>query len=270
MNLAYNCVSQLNIMNNKNDTYEASLLELLNTCDTSIGKRYFKYKMLNPITDKNELQRSYDTIELFINSNYNDKLKKILIQIYDLERLVRKLCMNKMNVNDLLNLYTSITNTLLIYENIDNNIINTLFQCKMTLLTDHIKSFMKLFEDTFDVEELKKTNNIIIDYKIFKRGVSSVLDKEVVILDKSYEYINCIVNQLNTLARDSFFKIEFNDRDGHYVSCTEKRFTFLKKTHHTNIIINSLSYKKISQTSSSIKFTMTISHNIVISLQNVR
>jgi DNA mismatch repair protein MutS len=55
-----------------------------------MGKRLLKYRILNPITNINELNKRYDMIDYFIKSNKIYEIEKLLNEIIDIERLHRK------------------------------------------------------------------------------------------------------------------------------------------------------------------------------------
>ena len=65
-------------------------------------RRYFKDKILHPVTDIKYLNTQYDIIEHVLN-NYEDfmKLRKMFVSIKDIEHLYRKIIFNKVTPFDL-------------------------------------------------------------------------------------------------------------------------------------------------------------------------
>ncbi|MBR2827905.1 MAG: DNA mismatch repair protein MutS, partial [Bacilli bacterium] len=73
----------------RNQDRQYSLLWLLDKCKTAMGSRYLKNQILNPLTNKKELERRYDFISILSTEFIlRDDLIKSLDKVYDLERLV--------------------------------------------------------------------------------------------------------------------------------------------------------------------------------------
>lgn len=114
--LANDSLDQLNIIN---DSFvkrnQMSLLGLLNTCCTSIGRRLFRERLLNPIRDPVVLDNRYVTIDLFMCRDNTGTPSKIIINafkqelnnILDIERYHRKIGMNNIVPSELSNMYNS-------------------------------------------------------------------------------------------------------------------------------------------------------------------
>ncbi len=110
--LDFDVASQRNLelvenLNTKDKTH--SLLWLLDKTKTSMGSRFLKQNILNPLRDKKELNKRYDLIEkllteFILKADLDDSLK----EIYDLERLVSRVNYGNLNARDLLQLKKSI------------------------------------------------------------------------------------------------------------------------------------------------------------------
>ena len=86
-----------------------SLLWLLDKCKTAMGSRFLKNTILNPLTDKNELERRYDFVSILSTEFIlRDDLIKSLDNVYDLERLVGRISYGNLNAKDLLQLKSSL------------------------------------------------------------------------------------------------------------------------------------------------------------------
>ena len=86
-----------------------SLLWLLDKCKTAMGSRFLKNTILNPLTDKNELERRYDFVSILSTEFIlRDDLIKSLDNVYDLERLVGRITYGNLNAKDLLQLKSSL------------------------------------------------------------------------------------------------------------------------------------------------------------------
>ena len=76
--LSNNTIYQLYLVPNKEHESEKynSLLSILNKCDTAIGRRLCKNRLLYPILDKDELKSRYEVIENFQKENLYQTVKK--------------------------------------------------------------------------------------------------------------------------------------------------------------------------------------------------
>ena len=93
----------------RNRERQYSLLWLLDKCKTAMGSRFLKNTILNPLTDKIEIERRYDLVSLLSTEFIlRDDLIKSLEQVYDLERLVGRITYGNLNAKDLLQLKSSL------------------------------------------------------------------------------------------------------------------------------------------------------------------
>ena len=95
--LANHSLKQLNIINDNNYTGKlSSILSMLNNCTTSIGKRKFNYELLHPISNIEELNKSYNITEHLLDTEFYKVIRNDLNSIKDVEIIERKLIMNKL------------------------------------------------------------------------------------------------------------------------------------------------------------------------------
>ena len=93
----------------RNRDRQYSLLWLLDKCKTAMGSRFLKKTILNPLTDRQEIERRYDLVSLLSTEFIlRDDLIKALDQVYDLERLAGRITYGNLNAKDLLQLKSSI------------------------------------------------------------------------------------------------------------------------------------------------------------------
>lgn len=91
----------------KERTY--SLIWLLDKTKTAMGSRKLKDWMLQPLVDINRITKRYDAIEL-INTQFilKEELRRLLDDVYDLERLCGKVNCGSLNARDVLQIKKSI------------------------------------------------------------------------------------------------------------------------------------------------------------------
>lgn len=279
--LSYNSIKQLDVVpktlttsiKGVGNSRSSSLLDLLNNCKTSMGKRYFKERLLCPSNNVHLLQESYYNIDEFITSHRStgilDVLKVHLVNIYDLERLFRKIDLGSIQPFEVGYMMVSLQNMIKVLEELKRNGIHIGTEV-MCLIEEICMEVSK----TMNEEELLKYNMDNISPLIFKRGHCSKLDDLYDELNASKEYVYDIASKLNKLSsQDGIFKVECNERDGYYIVVTSKRYQdFLKSLKSSNssnvtkigsidtlmntpLCIDELETKAVSHTSSSIKIS---------------
>ena len=226
-----NAIYQLNIIDNKmldNNSKYKSLYDVIQKTSTNMGKRLLKYRIMNPITNVTELNKRYNLIELFLNSNKTFEIEKILNDIIDIERLHRRMSLQMLHPYEFLNLTYS-------YENIKK--IITLISENFNLLDfdindNTIKNFNKYidtYENIFDKYEMGKYGLQNIENSFFKKGNFENIDKiqnEIDDINSSFQkecsYLSNLIE-----SNSDFVKIENNDRDGYFLYTTKKRSDIL-------------------------------------------
>ena len=160
--LANHSLKQLNIISdNRYNGKFSCVSKLLNNCVTSIGKRKFQYNLLNPITDIEKLNKSYNITDYLLTTDWN-KYKELLEEIRDLEKLKRKLVMKKITPKD----FTIIYNNILLIDKI-NIFINKDKKLKQYFQEENInniksksETIKKIITDFFDLDKAKYIDDI--------------------------------------------------------------------------------------------------------------
>lgn len=108
---------EMNITTQKNlDLYpqsrgenKSTLLSILDECKTSMASRKLKNILKYPLLDKAEIEKRYDSVEYFFQKPIvRSKLRDILAEIYDIERIATKLTLGTENARDFLALKTTL------------------------------------------------------------------------------------------------------------------------------------------------------------------
>lgn len=223
--ISYNAIKQLNITHDDNTT----LLKLLNNCVTSIGKRNFKNKLLNPIYNREELEDRYDMIERFMVNKLYVEIVKCLQDVYDIERIFRKMNLNKLHPMDFSQIDTSFQAILGIYEIMKDQIC--LMKCIKFDFIGKMEKFIQFYTDTLDFDEIIKYNLQNINANIFKKGLFGNIDVIQEKLDNDINFFQEMCDRLNTTYEQQakFFRCDYNERDGYYILITSKRFNEIEK-----------------------------------------
>ena len=86
-----------------------SLIWLIDKTKTAMGSRKLKSWLLQPLKNKNKINERYNIIEKLNNEFIlKDKLRNILYEIYDIERLCGKITSNSLNARDVLQIKKSL------------------------------------------------------------------------------------------------------------------------------------------------------------------
>ncbi len=218
--LSYNCIKHLNIISD--DSRINSLLSMLNKSSTAIGRRMFKELFLNPIIDINTLENRYNCLDFMLENDNFENIQMLLSNIFDIERLNRKINMRMINPCELWNLYLSLDNMLKITDIVNESPIK--FQdLKITKILDYLTSYL-------DMQEIQKYNLDNIANSFFKKGKYSDIDNIQDELNNNIKYFENLVSDLNNIVKNDMFKLDHNLIDGYHLVITNKRYNDTKKT----------------------------------------
>lgn len=274
--LANHSLKQLNIISDNRYNGKLSCVSsLLNNCITPIGKRKFNYVLLNPITDIDKLNKSYNITDYLLSTNWNI-YKDYLQEIRDIEKIKRKLIMKKITPKDFSLVYNNLLSIDKIYNLIkkDNklkkyfdseNILN--IKEKSDKIKNIISSFLdlekcKYIDDIHNINDNSSLKNIFF----IKQGLYEKLDESYKKSLESRQVIESIREKFSDLIKNyekstkttEFVKLHETPKMEPSLISTKRRTTFLKKAlenENNNII---LSYK--SEFSNSIEnFDLDIS-----------
>ena len=184
-----------------------SIFNLFNKCVSSQGKKLFKNFIYFPISNENEINLRYQCIKDLINLNNFTFIKGILnclIQIKDIEIILKNLKNFVINKKEFLNLYFSLNFFIKIYEIYFNNISKNY---KISILDEEflkieIENIQKIFDFLNNVFEITNKNDINI-----KNGINEILDN----VRKDYSQINDIlqkeaINYSKNIPKNSFIQ----------------------------------------------------------------
>lgn len=216
--LSYNAVRHLNIL--CNDTSKSNtLLQLLNKCATSIGKRRFRDRFLNPIVDHVEMQTRYDHVEFYQANKLYDTVRKHLGNVYDLERLHRRIQLKLLHPCELNQILMSVCSMLAIYG------------CTQKLDVINVQELKTFIEENIVIDEAVKFNQETMDKNFFMQSIPdyqavSQLQDE---LHSLTSFFDNLIRSLNLFVGGEHFKYESNQVDGYHLIITVKRYKDVEK-----------------------------------------
>jgi DNA mismatch repair protein MutS len=193
-----------------------------------MGKRLLKHRLLNPITNINELNKRYQLIELFLESDLTQNIQKILNEIIDIERLHRKISLQMLHPYEFLNLAYSYENIQKLVLLIRNNFDISLFEINENLISK-FSGYMEDYEKIFNMKEIGKYGLLNISNSFFNKGIYKDIDtcqNEINEINNFFSKESSILSTI--IEKDSdFVKIDNNDRDGYFLHLTKNRSDLL-------------------------------------------
>ena len=230
--LGNNAIRQLDILENRNDNQSKykSLFHVINKTSTALGERFLKVRMISPLTNIKKLNKTYSCIDEMITNDFYKEVEKILDGIKDLERLVRKMQLQRLRPYEipmLVDSYESVFQLIKLLK--DNNEIDELNEM---IPDDKIvidsKKMVKYINKIFDMQELKKYTNFDIMTPIFNKGIHKDLDEVTDNVDYAQDFIEDLAEALDKLINDKndakkMINSKNNKKDGHYLLLTVPR-----------------------------------------------
>lgn len=268
LTLSYNSVKQLDLvpqLTSVKGSKTSSLLDLLNNCKTSVGKRYFKERLLNPITSQHDLEASYASIAQILEHSLHTQMSPMLSQVYDVERLFRRVDMRTLQPYELSYLITSLSYLKNMCYLMEDNGCTLGHGVSLQSSARSIQEIVSLFESVMETDVLMKYNYENIGASIFKAGIYPKIDELNASHTKYLGFFERLVGSLNSLhnGTETIFKLENNERDGYYLLITSKRFNEFLKLHKNSSLhlegeeepvkVSDLIAKSVSSSSSSVK-----------------
>lgn len=253
LEISYNGIKQLNI---------EALNSLLNKSATAIGKRYFKERLMNPLIDPSSLRDSYDTISIFMKDKMFEQVWNELQNVNDLERLFRKIRLGIIQPADWVQVVQSLESVLKVAA-LCMTVDNTSFfkQDRLQDIADKCQEFIQFCKGVLDLTEIAKYHLDNISVSFFCRGafehiddLQKEFDDNVKMFYEYSDYLNSIVN-----VSDKYFKVDNNERDGYFLTITNKRYNDKKdvilKSAFKNLKSQDLTTRPLSSSSNVLRVT---------------
>jgi len=251
--LGNRALEQLDVTPNK----DISLFNVINFTKTAIGKRFLYSQLAMPLLDPTELNTRYNTIEVILKKNHQNNLVNYLENIYDLDKLIRKLEINIINPNELYQLYISFYQVTKLIDYLKTNKLSKIFGIDDDLIK-LTNEFIKWIEIKF---KLDKINGLVFnnftetDISFYNKSIYNEIDQLQDSIDSAQNFMKYLVESLESQIDDkvyfnkknkdanntetdvrSLITLKYNDRDGHYLLMTNRRCDLLKQNFTKNNI----------------------------------
>ena len=231
--LSNNTIYQLYLIPNKeheNEKYN-SLLSILNKCDTAIGRRLCKNRLLYPITNCNILKQRYDMIEKFQKNTLYETIKPNLKKILDVEKLHRRMGLSICSPYEFFSIHTSYTYLIKCIECINSPLPEVTEKYKNTI--QKLDKFINDYQNIFILDELEKYSLTNMNSSVFQLGIHQNLDDLQKGIDDGLSMIETICEKLNKYIdpkRSGCIKRDNNEKYGYYLYVTDNRAKIFQKS----------------------------------------
>ena len=228
--LGNNALEQLGILSR--NPADKTLLSLLDQTSTAIGKRLLKERLLNPVCDINLLHERFALTEKVIG-NYQT-FENLLKQIYDLERILRRIKLKKLHPFELAYLFTSLESILaILHEEQKQNI-----EIDKSLI-EETADFIHHLSHTFDLDLCAKVSKNQIYENFFYEGIYPAIDTLVHEQKMQLYKIETIAAHINALfegEQNRYATVNYLESEGYFISLTKNRYAMIEEQLQNSFI----------------------------------
>lgn len=194
-----------------------SLLWLLDACKNSMGSRTLKEFLMNPLINRDKINKRLDYIETLNNQFIlRTELQDALYEIYDLERLCAKITSNSLNARDVLQIKKSLKVLPLI-----KDIVN---QLKFDFdINTHIDLYNLLNQAIYEEPPVTIKEGYII-----KDGYNKELDELKDIRKNAKKYLSSLEQKERERSNIPNLKIGYNKVFGYYLEVSKSHISKVK------------------------------------------
>ena len=226
--LGNNALEQLGVISRNKS--EVTLLELIDKTSTAFGKRLLRERLLSPIIDHTILEARYNLSEKLMK--YSEQYSTYLKSIYDLERISRRIKLQKLHPVELTYIMMSLSaiEQLLIDSNkhhidVEKNLLDEVIEFKLYL------------EQTFNLNICAKFRIDQINDNIFKDGIYPAIDTILKKQHKEIKKLETVSSHIDTFfdkekvnsTKNSYADIGYLESEGYSINLTKTRFTLIEK-----------------------------------------
>ncbi len=212
-------VSSLELVRNQQDgTKQRTLYSILDSTKTPMGKRALERLILNPLLAEDEIKRRLDLVEMFFTQgDLLEETKRSLSQIYDLERILSRFALGKLQTHN----FIALKNSLMAAEEI-KKIIETRSQVNQAMnslitglcdLTDLTQTIEKTIAD--DPAQSPEQGRVIAP------GLISELDRLYEVKEHSKDWILKYQEEEKKNHGINTLKIKYNKILGYYIEISK-------------------------------------------------
>jgi len=248
--LGNNALEQMGIISK--DRKEFTLLKMIDKSSTAIGRRLLKERLLNPIMEKEELERRYNLIERV--SSHTRYLDETMRGIYDMERLSRRLNLARLHPFEMNHLYDSMVSVkeLMLYVK-KHKIQKTPFH------ESELDEFLRDIQKSIDLDVSRRFTNATVDENFLMSGVDESIDtlvKENSVMLVAFEdimkKIEAMLEAEKASSSSRVVSLGLLEKEGYYISLSKNRFSLIENRFKKDDEFSQFVVKKLTN---SVKIT---------------
>jgi len=220
--LGNNALEQLNIIESN---HSPSLLHLINNTSTAMGKRLLKERLTHPIKDEKEINRRYQlSLDLY---DYHMPIENSMGNIYDVERLARRIRLARLHPFELSYLFDSLFSIKEVVTFMENYHF-----MKSPCTSEEIDVFLNNIKKTFHIDIAGKYMLKDISENIICEGIDTKIDallEENRELEKKLSLFQEHILGLLDSKDTNQVAIHRLDKEGFFLSLTKNRYMMIKE-----------------------------------------
>jgi len=257
MYLGNNALEQMGIISK--DRKEFTLLKMLDKSSTAIGRRLLKERLLNPIMDRDELERRYNLIERV--ASHLRFLDETMRGVYDLERLSRRLNLARLHPFEMNHMYDSMLSVKELMQYVKKHKIQ-----KTPFHESELDEFIRDIQKSIDLDVSRRFTNATVDENFLMPGVDESIDtlvKENSVmlraLNDIIQKIELMIEGVNANSSSRVVTLGLLEKEGYYISLSKNRFSLIESIFKNDEEFSKYSVKKLTN---SVKITSTFTDEL--------
>ena len=223
MTLDYATISSLEILETiRNDNNKMTLFDTIDKTKTSMGARYLKRIIVEPLLDIDEINKRLNNVEYFYkNQKFMYRIMDMLSDVGDIERLASKLALGRINPKELVSLKRFLFSSLQI---ITELVLNNFNDVNFEEIND-----IKIITDLIERAILEDPKIVINEGDIIKDDYDEKLKKYNEARREGRSWISELENEYKSITSINNLKIRYNNVIGYYIEITKSNISLVPK-----------------------------------------
>jgi DNA mismatch repair protein MutS len=236
--LANHSLKQLNILGTDKRNL-SSVCNFLSNAVTPMGRRKLNYLICNPTTDITTLNDTYDiTDKLLQNTEFITKIRRLLHETNDIEKIFRKMVLKKMTPADIVKINNTLQTMISVQgEFIKENFLLEFIKDKTNIQNTEMKD---LINKHINIDKATSLDTINFEDSFFRPGVYDNIDKLERRLDIDFTKLKSIQNFFSDIIskkekkgkgkeNSKYVKLNKAEQTGYYLMATSRRNQIIKE-----------------------------------------
>ena len=199
---------------------EGSLLYVIDKTVTAMGGRKLKSCLRYPLLNIDKIEKRLDAVSEAKDKKYLcERVRTLLKECYDLERLISKISMNRANPRDFIALKNSLMNMPRLFLLLSEFSSSYLLFENKELLLETIKKII----NTIEITIVDEPPILLNEGGVIKKGFDEKLDELIDISQNGKKFIASLAKEEKEKTNLSSLKIGFNKVFGYYIEVSKSQ-----------------------------------------------